>query len=444
MRIAWLLPALLAAGCDRQLNAEWCAQHREDQECINAGLVQIDAPKPCPEQACTMPGALACDTARGGICVQCVPGMADPSCHCASDDMCHDCLVNADCGVGGLCLSDDTCVGGGSGSAGSPDDLLYATPGGTGDCSQAMKCSLSKAISMVTSARQAIELDAGTYHEGPLTITQSMVLIGPSPGSGHVYQDPTDATGRAVITGAASGPVISVTGGMVALFELTIAGSPDNAGITCNAATVQLYHDVIRDNPHEGINASACPLTIERSVFENNATTGQNYEAIFANNSGPIAIRNNFVYGNGNSHSVNGAVHFAGSTAGDFRFNSVGFNHALPRQGNGNGNGNDFSTSSVGGVLCDASMVTVRDNVISRNDTTDFAFTQNGCQPTNSYIGGDPVFQSSTDLHLTAASPQPAIVNNSASDCTYAKGYDIDFDARPMGGVCDLGADESR
>jgi hypothetical protein len=62
----------------------------------------------------------------------------------------------------------------------------------------------------------------------------------------------------------------------------------------------------------------------------------------------------------------------------------------------------------------------------------------------NSYIAGDPHFTSATDLHLKNDSPTPAVVNNTASDCSYAHGYDIDFDARPIGGVCDLGADESR
>ena len=125
----WLFAvAVLATGCDRQLNAEWCSQNRNDQDCINAGLVQVDAPPACPMTPCMETGQLVCDTSRGGMCVQCVPGDTahnPPNCHCGTDDACHDCLVDGDCGAGGLCLPDYTCIGGGgSGSSGSPDNLL--------------------------------------------------------------------------------------------------------------------------------------------------------------------------------------------------------------------------------------------------------------------------------------------------------------------------------
>jgi hypothetical protein len=446
----WLFAvALLAAGCDRQLNAEWCAQNRNDQDCINAGLVQVDAPPACPMTPCTESGQLVCDTSRGGMCVQCVPGDTahnPPNCHCGTDDACHDCLVDADCGAGGLCLPDYTCIGGGgSGSSGSPDNLLYATPNGTGDCTAASKCKLATAISMVTTMKHVIELDAGTYTEGPLTISQSMVLIGPNPGAGHVYRDPEDTTGRAVITAAGNGPVLTITAGTVALFEVTVAGSRDDAGIKCTNATLEAYHDVIRDNPKEGISATGCPLTVERSVFTKNGTTGSTYEGLYVNNCAPIAVRNNFFFGNGNSTSVKGAVHFVGVTAGDFRFNSVGYNHA-----EAGGPGGDFTgpkgpgPTAVGGVLCESGMVMARDNIVALNAGINFGSPPGGCQTMNSFIDQDPHWTSSSDLHLKSDSPSPAVVNNSNSDCSYAKGYDIDFDVRPMGAACDLGADESR
>lgn len=438
----------LAAGCDRELNAEWCSDHRDDQDCINAGLVQVDAPLPCPAQPCTEPGALICDTGRGGICVECIPGGNDnpPGCHCASDDTCHECTVDEDCGTGAICLPDYTCVGAstGSGSGGSTDNLLYATPNGTGDCSSESKCSLTTAISMVTTQRHVIQLDAGTYAEGPVAISQSMVLIGPSPGPGHQYRDPNDPTGRAVIAPAANanGPVVTVTGGTVALFELTIAGSHDDAGLECTGATLEVYHDIIRGNPKEGITASGCPVTIERSVFTKNGTTGTTFEGLYLDNCSPIAVRNNFFFDNGNTQSVKGAVHFHGVTVGDFRFNSVGFNHAAPREGGGP-HVAPPGPVAIGGVLCESGMINARDNIVSKNDTNDWGYT-NGCLPMNSYLGGDPKFTSATDLHLKADAPSPAVVNNTNSDCTYAHGYDLDFDARPQGAVCDLGADESR
>jgi len=449
MRLLLVAVLFAAAGCQGELNPEWCQQHTNDQDCINAGLVQVDASPSCKDVPCSGSNALVCDTNRGGgLCVQCIPGNPDnpQGCLCASDDECHECLVSDDCGAGGLCLPDFTCVGGGGGSgsgSGSPDNLLYAAPAGTGDCtSVASPCPLRTALGKVDSMHKVIELAAGSYNEGPITIGVTVILIGPSPGPGHQYHDPSDPAGRAVITGG--GPVLSVTAGTVGLYELTVEGSQGSAGIVCDHATLQVYHSVVRDNPQEGIKASSCAMSIERSAFTKNGTTGSTYEAIYANDCNPVAIRNNFVYGNGNNTSVKGAVHFVGSTVGDFRFNTVAYNHAQIQNKGPGGVAAPAPPAplAIGGVLCESSMVIARDDIISKNDNADFGYSQGGCMATNSFIGSDPKLKSSTDLHATAGTPTPAIVNNSSSDCSKASGYDIDFDPRPMGPACDLGADE--
>ena len=166
---------------------------------------------------------------------------------------------------------------------------------------------------------------------------------------------------------------------------------------------------------------------------------GSTYEAIYADNCNPISIRNNFVYGNGNNTSMKGAVHFLGATVGDFRFNTVAYNHAAPAP-----KMQHAPTAPIGGVLCESSMVIARDDIVAKNDNADFGYIQGGCVATNSFINADPQLKSATDLHATGSTPKPAIVNNSTSDCSRASGYDIDFDPRPMGPACDLGADESQ
>ncbi len=50
----------------------------------------------------------------------------------------------------------------------------------------------------------------------------------------------------------------------------------------------------------------------------------------------------------------------------------------------------------------------------------------------------NPGFRSATDYHLTAATPAGTI--RDALDCGNSE--DIDGDARPQAGKCDLGADE--
>ena len=50
MMRALLVAALFAAaGCEGELNPEWCQQHTSDQDCINAGLVQVDASPSCKD-----------------------------------------------------------------------------------------------------------------------------------------------------------------------------------------------------------------------------------------------------------------------------------------------------------------------------------------------------------------------------------------------------------
>jgi hypothetical protein len=108
--LVWIAAlALAAAGCGKQLNAEFCAQNPHDQDCINAGLTFIDAPTPCSsdEQCAGMAGQTVCDTTKSE-CVECTPsdqascaGTSSP--HCGPDDRCHECVVDADC-VGGICL----------------------------------------------------------------------------------------------------------------------------------------------------------------------------------------------------------------------------------------------------------------------------------------------------------------------------------------------------
>ena len=440
MRAVLVAVMFAAAACEGQLNPEWCATHTDDQDCINAGLVQVDAAPSCKEVACPSPEV--CDTNRGGgLCVECVPGNPDnpQGCLCASDDRCHGCLTNDDCGPGGLCLPDMTCIGGGGGSgsgSGAPDNLLYAspTPAGNADCSMANPCAIKTALTKLDSVHHVIELAAGTYNEGTITIGANAILIGPLPGAGHQYQDPTDATGRAVISGG--DPVISITGGVVGLYEVTLTGSQNDAGIRCAGATLELYHSIVRGNAHEGVTASACSLTIERSAFVANGTTGTTFEGIYTDSCNPIAIRNSFIYGNGNNASVKGAVHFHGNTVGDFRFNTVAYNQAgPPPKGKG-------QLTPIGGVLNESAMVIIRDDIISKNATVDFFAPPGASQPTNTYVGGDPKLKSSTDPHATPATPKPAIIDNTASDCSKSSGYDIDYDVRPNPPACDLGADE--
>ena len=53
MRAVLVAVMFAAAACEGQLNPEWCATHTDDQDCINAGLVQVDASPSCKDVPCS-------------------------------------------------------------------------------------------------------------------------------------------------------------------------------------------------------------------------------------------------------------------------------------------------------------------------------------------------------------------------------------------------------
>src|SRR4051794_9811568 len=96
----WLASAALSA-CNGELNAVYCADHLDDVDCRNAGLVRVDAPRPeCVANAdcATSPKGQICDTMRN-LCVQCIKGVSDSICTanamvCGPDQTCHGCTVD--------------------------------------------------------------------------------------------------------------------------------------------------------------------------------------------------------------------------------------------------------------------------------------------------------------------------------------------------------------
>ena len=65
---------LLAVGCGKELNPEYCATHPDDTDCYGAGLSTVDAPLGCKTtHVCdSEPINKVCEVDTGS-CVQCVP-----------------------------------------------------------------------------------------------------------------------------------------------------------------------------------------------------------------------------------------------------------------------------------------------------------------------------------------------------------------------------------
>lgn len=399
----------LLAGCGRQLNPAYCEANPQDVDCRNAGLVRIDAPAPCSSNAmCTMndPDHRECDL-QAGLCVECY--MDDTYCvgrgllRCGSDDQCHGCITNNDCS-GGICLPNGSCL--------SSSNILYVSSGGGATtCSEAAKCSLAQAITLVNAsggAMLAVEIDDGTYTDGPYTIS----------GLSNAVLFATSGNPDGVII--QNGFTVS-TQGKVEFDHLSITNSANDA-ITCSASTVVPHHVKLFNNTGAGVAATTCTVTLDRSEIYGNAIGLD-----LANST--IAVRNNFIHANG-SGSARGdtGVYLHGTTSGKLKFNTVAFN--LAKNGSGNYGGIDCSQSGT----VDATSCIATGNSGGQN-TGNCGFTPIFNGPS----GG--VFVSTSDLHLKPNAPTPQIINNPASDCSDTPD-DIDADLRPQATYCDLGADE--
>src|SRR5262249_46513940 len=120
-----------------------------------------------------------------------------------------------------------------------------------------------------------------------------------------------------------------------------------------------------------------------------------------------------------------------------FEFNTVAYNHVR--------------LGVLGpGVNCNAPGLVAKNNIITANDINPtFGLTQTAgmCTYGNSYttpdsqantLGFVSIATDPPDLHLTGLTPANTVMNVAGS----CSDTDIDGQTRPIGGACDLGADE--
>ncbi|MDB4956022.1 MAG: hypothetical protein JWO36_3591 [Myxococcales bacterium] len=393
-----VLALILCAGCNRHINPEWCAQPgHSDPLCteLDGGAAHCTKDEDCSN-------GLVCDTAiSGGACVACtdtnVAMCSPPICLM---DKCAACATNADC-PSEACLPDGACA--------AEANVLYASPMGSGAaCTRAQKCSFAMATGLVTAARKTIMLDAGTYL-GAQTLARSAQVV----GRGAIV----DANGQ--------GAGISVTNdAAVELDFMTIQNATTASGLTCDSGNIVAHAITVTANQF-GIIA-ACTLQLDRSQVTHNANGALEVTA------GTINVRNNFFVNNGNINlSNNRNVTIGSAVTGAFVFNTVAYNVS--------------KFPSLPGIACSATTLDAEGNLITDNNRAgNFNSTQvsGSCDFTKSYTqsGMNDLHwvDVTSDFHLTVLSTP--VIDVGLANC--AGLTDFDGDARPMGGGCDLGADE--
>lgn len=425
-----LVIALFAIGCGRQLNPEYCAMNPNDTDCRSHDLVMIDAPAGCPTIACMDQKLPVCEVSTGN-CVECLPAGvmgSDPAqcptdTTCGPDRKCHACLVDTDCKISKVCLSNGTCAPDGT--------ILYAQPQpmSGADCSITKPCSFSDAVSMLSTTKNIVKLTttAGTeYSDSPVQVTKAGTIIGTGATFTPTFEgDPSEAP-----------PAISIDNATNVLIDgLTIASAP-SVGVGCQTTTITLRRMTIVGSGKRAVQAVGCNATLERNTFMRNIGG-----AIYLS-TGLFEIRNNMIGpGNGDANLATGEIWVdKAKVGGRAVFNTVARNNSQ--------NGNKIS-----GMNCTGSgMFKVAHNIFTSNGPGT-AQTAGDCKYSSNFLDGtynidDVKFvNKDSDFHLTMMSPTSTVREDADADadCRLTPGgaYLDDFDGqlRPNG-LCDRGADE--
>jgi Right handed beta helix region len=399
--------------------------------------------KDCTSDAqCRAPQGV-CNVGVSDTCVQCIPGAAVPTCEattpvCKPDYICQKCVAHSDC-TSDVCLADGTCA--------LETQIVYLRAGGMGTvCSNAAPCgTLTAALNAVSPSKTTIRV-SGTINNAEADIALArLVFLGDS---------------TTVLRGGGSGgnrPMFALSGvARVEFNDVTLRDSRDEGITVTPTSSLTMVRSKVENAAKEGIKAdgkvtlmqsevTSCndvtrraisvgtsgELTMDRSRIADNDGGG-----VLIADGGKFTITNSFIVGN----KAGGGI----STSNPNNASKLEFNTIVD---NVSGTG----AAQAGGVFCDNSNVSARYNILYRNvgGTGNVAQRFGNCTFTGSFELAAPVnddtlkFKSDTatpkDYHLTAASP-PTVQNVGTAVCTGLKDYD--GDDRPLGGACDLGADE--
>lgn len=418
--------AMSLAACKGELNAAYCADHLDDVDCRNAGLVRVDAPKPeCVENADCAGNANGgvCDTARN-VCVECLDGVDESVCTantmvCGPDQKCHGCIVDSDCSSTSMvCLPSQSCA--------MEAAVLYAAPTASGSaCTKSAPCPLATAVGQLSTARHIIKLT--TTFSGVDYVAEPITIDKP-------FGVQIIATGT-TLTPIAAGNAITATGQNLEILAMTISGT-QGTGIVCAGGTLTLRRTSVSGSTERGLDSTACTLTVERSRFSSNQAGGIRVT------SGEAELRNNIIDRNGaggTAGTVDGAVQLV-NASGRLAFNTIALNLS---RGGGSGRAGGIKCTAAGGGFA------LKRNIAAGNGDANDNIQVNNCTSVGNYETPDATtvkFLNTNDFKLTAQSPAGAVLDDASAteDCKINGAYidDHQGDPRPTSAFCDVGADE--
>ncbi len=420
-----LVLAVLASGCMKR-SATYCAKHGADDP---DSCPPIDAPgtSSCKSDTdcASSPSTLVCNTDTE-VCVECVTGTAkDDACvddepFCGVDNTCRACESHAEC-PSEACLPDGRC--------GTDANVAYVAQSGMGTtCTYNAPCAKIADALAVAPRRDYIKI-SGTIDETVVISNRNVTLLA-APDAQLVH---------------AGGTLLQVAGtSNVTVFDLQIGAATTVAAIGVDLAnglvgTVSLQRVRVVNTSSYAVVANGGTLELERSRIIANPGGG----VVVRYTATDFRVRNNFIVFNGRASgpgpsAYGGVLLEKDSATSTFVFNTIAYNQST-------------GMLSAAGVECLGPLLPAGGNLIYANREGDnlanlAAQYDGSCDLDNSFVAasGDLGFEgpmtSMFDPHLTTASP--TTVRDAGGDCGSRVLVDIDGDARPAGGPCDLGADE--
>ncbi|MBA3453475.1 MAG: right-handed parallel beta-helix repeat-containing protein [Deltaproteobacteria bacterium] len=418
---------VVAAGC-MKTSATYCARHgAEDPENCPPGDA---AGETCMSNTdcADVAGRLVCNL-EVGSCVQCNAASAQttacegPKPVCGADDTCRACISHIEC-PSSVCLPNGRC--------GNEDEVLFVvgstTPSTNTACTRQSPCDKVQKALAVVPQRSYIKI-SGTLIEAVVVNNRDVTLLA--------------AVGAMIANSANDTTVLAVTGSShVDVHDLQIGdGNARTLGVRLDTAaggSLLLHRVRIADNFSGGISAVGGQLSVLSSTISDNIKGG----IVVRSTAGKFDIRNNFIYSNGTGSGTNttlyGGVLIEADAAGKLEFNTVAFN-----EGNG--------LQNRSGIACYGASNSANGNLAYGNRDgvagPDSALQIGGNCPTGTSFAlgsGDLGFRNPSpatpDFHLTALSPSTVV--DAGGMCKGSNGVDIDGQARPDNGACDVGADE--
>nr|HPH70739.1 hypothetical protein [Kofleriaceae bacterium] len=337
---------------------------------------------------------------------------------CGADRACRACTQHSEC-ASEVCLPTGACA--------VAMDVAYVDgTGGTdaGTCAQGAAC---KTITTALTKAKGIIKVTNTVNDQVTVLNRNVQIF---------------AGTNSKLTSTSNGALFTTSGtSVVELYDLAIAdasGTSTGFGIQVGAnTTVKMTRGKVSGCREAGITSSGGTVTVTGATV-----TANNGGGVLVMN-GVFKLDNNIISSNGNGSATGsdfGGVQLSSNMSGNsFTQNTIVYNHQ--KAGAFGGPGVNCAVTGFAGAR----------NIVSANDTGTVFATQTGggCTYGDSFISAGSAANTlgfaniaGLDFHLTAASPAGAGMVRDVPGVVCTGTKDIDGEARPKNGACDLGADE--